>query len=186
MDRTPPKEPEYQDNNRDPNRSAHDGRCLDYHTGTGNVFLTSCHGRANQEWYFDGMTLKSKFDDKCLDYNQVGSGGSVYMYDCHGGDHQNWRFDGKTLKTLYAENCVDYNYKSHDAYVLECHGESWPNSTSRAVVVFVSMELVASLSSAWHREEESAMDVATQGVEWPTETRLPVRIRVEFNGAMSF
>eukprot|EP00439_Symbiodinium_sp_Y106_P017307 s4416_g2.t1 len=106
-----------------PLRSEHDGRCLDYHTGTGNVFLTSCHGRANQEWYFDGMTLKSKFDDKCLDYNQVGSGGSVYMYDCHGGDHQNWRFDGKTLKTLYAENCVDYNYRSHDAYVLECHGK---------------------------------------------------------------
>ncbi|CAE7570502.1 unnamed protein product [Symbiodinium sp. CCMP2456] len=107
-----------------PLRSEYDGQCLDYHMGTGNVFVSSCHGKANQEWYFDGMTLKSKFDDKCLDYNQVGSAGSVYMYDCHGGDHQHWRFDGKTLRTLYADNCVDHNFESHDAYLHErCHGE---------------------------------------------------------------
>ena len=33
--------------------SLFDGKCLDYHTGTRNVYMHECHDGANQKWYWD-------------------------------------------------------------------------------------------------------------------------------------
>lgn len=72
--------------------SVHDGKCLDYHTGTTNVYMHECHDGSNQRWYFDAETaqIRSEYDHRCLDVNMGGSA-NVYIHPCHDGDNQ--KFD---------------------------------------------------------------------------------------------
>ncbi|CAE7777972.1 unnamed protein product, partial [Symbiodinium pilosum] len=53
-------------------------KCLDYDTEGGHLLVAECHGGHKQAWYFDGAALKSKYDDRCLDYFQTG--GNVFMH----------------------------------------------------------------------------------------------------------
>ena len=53
-------------------------KCLNYKTRSdGHLIAVNCNGRQNQEFYFDGRALKSKHDDKCLDYYEAG--GPAFM-----------------------------------------------------------------------------------------------------------
>ncbi|CAK0905842.1 unnamed protein product [Prorocentrum cordatum] len=44
-------------------------KCLECNTGNSNMYMYHCHGRANRQWYIDGEQMKTKWDDKCLDYS---------------------------------------------------------------------------------------------------------------------
>ena len=136
-----------------PLRSHYDKKkCLNYKTQSdGHLIAVSCHGRQNQEFYFDGRALKSKYDDKCLDYYEAG--GPAFMplatiyrleslslckvgprfcrdsavetrYECHGGAHQQWEFDGRVFTNTIGDKkrCLDYNYGTGKVWVHHtCH-----------------------------------------------------------------
>ena len=71
--------------------SLHNGKCLDYHTGTNNVYMHDCHDGSNQKWYFDEDTkaIRSEYDHRCLDVHlAVGQSDNVYMHECHEGANQ--------------------------------------------------------------------------------------------------
>lgn len=67
-------------------------KCLDYNTGSGDVYMHHCNGGLTQQWYFDGEQLKTKYDNKCLDYAYDDSAKGIYMKPCHGGSNQKWYF----------------------------------------------------------------------------------------------
>merc|ERR1719253_1716446 len=121
-----------------PLKTERDNKCLDYNYGNGNVYMHRCHGGSNQNWYFDGDTvrirseglhLKTKRDNKCLDYNY--NNGNVYMHDCHGGGNQQWYIDHSdgSLRTRHDSKCLDYNYNNGNVYMHNCHHE--PNQRWR-------------------------------------------------------
>ena len=82
--------------------------CLSQNLESGMVQTDNCNGEPEQDWYFDGSHMKSKLDDRCLDFDHVGVLGLTFVHDCHDGDNQQWQFDGKVLKTRNGENCLDY------------------------------------------------------------------------------
>jgi len=67
-------------------------KCLEYNTGNANVYMHHCHGGLSQQWYFDGEQLKTKYDNKCLDYAFEDPAKGLYMKPCHGGSNQKWYF----------------------------------------------------------------------------------------------
>jgi hypothetical protein len=67
-------------------------KCLEYNTGNGAVYMHHCHGGLNQQWYFDGEQLKTKYDDNCLDYAYDDPTKGLYMKPCHGESNQKWYF----------------------------------------------------------------------------------------------
>ncbi|CAJ1365960.1 unnamed protein product [Effrenium voratum] len=69
--------------------SLHDAKCLDYHTGTDNVYMHDCHDGSNQKWYFDEDTkaIRSEYDHRCLD---VAGTDNVYVQTCHFQTNQQW------------------------------------------------------------------------------------------------
>ncbi|CAK0870324.1 unnamed protein product, partial [Prorocentrum cordatum] len=67
-------------------------KCLEHNTGNNNVYMHHCHGGANQQWYLDGEQMKTKWDDKCLDYSFDDPSKNLYMKPCHGGLNQKWYF----------------------------------------------------------------------------------------------
>jgi len=71
-------------------KTNYDDKCLDYNYGNGNVYMHSCHGGKNQQWYIDSQgALKTKYDDKCMDYNY--NNANVYMHGCHHQPNQQWK-----------------------------------------------------------------------------------------------
>jgi len=68
-------------------------KCLEYNTGNSNVYMHHCHGGANQQWYLDGVQMKTKWDDKCLDYSADDASKNLYMKPCQAGAaSQKWYF----------------------------------------------------------------------------------------------
>jgi len=68
-------------------------KCLEYNTGNNNVYMHHCHGGANQQWYLDGEQMKTKWDDKCLDYSADDASKNLYMKPCQAGaTSQKWYF----------------------------------------------------------------------------------------------
>jgi len=104
-----------------PLRTRHDSKCLDYNYGNQNVYMHSCHGGSNQQWFIDGEKhLKTKYNNKCLDYNYNNK--NVYMHDCHTGDNQKWFINGAhELQTEHDNLCLDYNYNNGNVYMHACH-----------------------------------------------------------------
>ncbi len=67
-------------------RITHKGLCVNYDSGTTNVYVDTCNEGSNQKWRYDCNTqeLKTFHDDKCLDWGND----NLYMHDCHGGSNQ--------------------------------------------------------------------------------------------------
>jgi len=103
-------------------KSQHDGKCLDYHMDSTNVYMHGCHGGNNQKWYLEGELFKSQHDGKCLDYNF--NNGNVYMHGCHGGNNQKWYSEGGQFKSRHDGKCLDYNFNNGNVYMHGCHGGS--------------------------------------------------------------
>ena len=76
--------------------SLEDGKCLDYHLGTNNVYMQECHDGRNQKWYFDEDTayIRSEEDHKCLtmDSNGHGVNINVVMGECADENNQKFEF----------------------------------------------------------------------------------------------
>jgi hypothetical protein len=107
-----------------PITSERDGKCLDYNFNNGNVYMHSCHGGSNQQWYFDDRgQMHSVRDGKCLDQHMENN--NVYMHNCHGDRNQRWHFetDGH-IGTAFDDKCLDYNWNDHNVYMHSCHGDS--------------------------------------------------------------
>jgi len=104
-------------------KTNHDDKCLDYNYGNGNVYMHSCHGGSNQNWYLNGKgQLKTRYNDLCLDYHYGNN--NVYMHRCHGGKNQQWYIDSQgALKGKSDDKCMDYNYNSGNVYMHGCHHE---------------------------------------------------------------
>lgn len=66
------------------------GKCLDYNYSNQNVYISECHYKRNQQWYYNSVTkeIKSVYNEKCLDKS---SNDNLYMYECHGRNNQ--KFD---------------------------------------------------------------------------------------------
>lgn len=69
-----------------------------------NVYMHGCHTGANQKWYRSGNQIKSRHNNKCLDYYVARHGNSrtrqytnVYVHSCHHGNNQRWKNDGNLL-----------------------------------------------------------------------------------------
>jgi hypothetical protein len=107
-------------------KNKHDRKCVDHNYGNDDVYIFTCHGGLNQQWYLTALgQLKNKYGDKCLDYNY--GNGDIYMYRCHGGKNQQWYIDDNDrLVSKYDDKCVDYWYgdgeKQGDLYMNDCHG----------------------------------------------------------------
>jgi hypothetical protein len=85
------------------------GWCLDYHQGNANVYLHTCHGGGNQQWYINEHNeLKTQANGLCLDYHTGND--NAYMHHCHGGNNQKWYMDDLgQIKTLHDHWCLDYD-----------------------------------------------------------------------------
>ena len=81
------------------------GLCLDIKDGGGqgsSVIVWRCHGRQNQDWFYDGARRAiATRSGLCLDVRGGGGrGADVIVWKCHGGQNQQWliRRDG-TIRT---------------------------------------------------------------------------------------
>jgi hypothetical protein len=89
------------------------GKCLDVaggqeHTNGGKVQLWDCWNGPMQQWWFDGVNIKTR-DRKCLDVKgdeQNLNGGKVQIWDCWGGDMQKWRIEGEKIIS-HSGKCLD-------------------------------------------------------------------------------
>jgi hypothetical protein len=79
---------------KDPKKCMH----YDWRSGT-NVKMENCHNGQEQKYSFDGASLKSARDGKCVEYDK--KTGNVYMNKCHAGTEQKW-FD-KVKKAVSAD-----------------------------------------------------------------------------------
>ena len=77
--------------------NGYNGKCLDaslsavQNNDPKPIVLTySCHDGTNQKWYIDGDKIKSKYNNKCLDY--VVGDNKLILFDCHNGNNQKWDF----------------------------------------------------------------------------------------------
>jgi len=65
------------------------GLCLDINTSNGNILVWSCHGRINQQWYWDSNNkLRSHWNNKCVDIKEETNG--LHLSSCN--DVQNQYF----------------------------------------------------------------------------------------------
>ena len=132
----------------------YDALCMDYnfHTTNGDVWMHPCHDGGNQKWYFDGASIKTKHDDRCLDYNVHNN--NIVMYPCHGDRNQQWYFDDKSrLRTRYDDKCLDYNYGNRNAFMHPCHdgkNQQWVFETF--IQLSKTIQDLATLKniSCWH------------------------------------
>ncbi len=83
--------------------------------------LVFVHGAWVGEWYWDGVQIRSDYDDKCLDA-YVGSS-NVGMWECHGGDNQKWYWDGEKLKNGDGK-CLDYKLSNDNVIDYTCTGNA--------------------------------------------------------------
>jgi hypothetical protein len=107
-------------------------KCLDVegvHTHNGaNVHLWECHGRANQQWKFDGDFIISKQTGKCLDVEgaHTHNGANVHLWECHGRANQQWKFDGDFIISKQTGKCLDvykaYSHNGTNIIMWPCHG----------------------------------------------------------------
>ncbi|GBG27859.1 Hypothetical Protein FCC1311_040822 [Hondaea fermentalgiana] len=82
-------------------------RCLDVNTNTNNVYLYSCHGRANQRWYLQNGKIKSVYNRKsCLKWRIFG--GNAFLGSCDGIiSNDEWTFTGNRIKTnTFSTKCL--------------------------------------------------------------------------------
>jgi hypothetical protein len=71
-------------------------KCFDVPTD-GNkvdVRVKDCHGGSNQKWTFNGHTIRSDWNNKCIDIRNGNFNNStiLQMYDCHGGENQDFNY----------------------------------------------------------------------------------------------
>ncbi|GAA4607697.1 lysophospholipase L1-like esterase [Actinoplanes octamycinicus] len=87
------------------------GRCLDVPNGsTANgtqPIIWDCSGAANQQWAYDGQTLRSV--GKCLDSpTGATAGAKAQLWDCSGAANQRWTFvSGSTIRNAQSGLCLD-------------------------------------------------------------------------------
>ncbi|BCJ47896.1 lipase [Actinoplanes ianthinogenes] len=87
------------------------GRCLDDPNGstTNGVqpIIWDCSGAANQQWAYDGQTLRSV--GKCLDSpTGATAGAKAQLWDCSGATNQRWTFvSGGTIRNAQSGLCLD-------------------------------------------------------------------------------
>jgi lysophospholipase L1-like esterase len=91
--------------------SAASGRCLDVPNGSTTngtqPIIWDCSGAANQQWSYDGQTLRSV--GKCLD-SPTGAvaGTKAQLWDCSGAANQRWTFSsGATIRNAQSGLCLD-------------------------------------------------------------------------------
>eukprot|EP00928_Gymnodinium_smaydae_P020065 TRINITY_DN1774_c0_g1_i2.p1 TRINITY_DN1774_c0_g1~~TRINITY_DN1774_c0_g1_i2.p1 ORF type:complete len:4665 (+),score=549.86 TRINITY_DN1774_c0_g1_i2:454-13995(+) len=102
-----------------------DNKCVDYafDDQNGNAYMFDCHGGKNQQWYFDGMQLKTMWDsEKCMTYDL--NTNNVHLKTCQNGDYQKWYLQGQQLKTYADDKCLDYDPGSGNLYMSACHSEN--------------------------------------------------------------
>merc|ERR1719313_805646 len=108
-------------------KTNHNDNCLDMNYNNNNVYMHACHGGSNQQWFFDGEDLKTRYDtSKCLDYNY--NNGNIYMHACHGGTNQKFYYAQpknpayfSRVKSRHGEKCMDYNTNNNNIYFHPCH-----------------------------------------------------------------
>jgi len=100
-------------------KSHKDLKCMDYNYDNHTVYMHSCHGKANQQWYMQEGMLRTFYDDKCLDYNY--DTGNAYMHPCHGKSNQKWYVENFLLKSVHDGKCLDYHTGTGDLQLFSCH-----------------------------------------------------------------
>jgi lysophospholipase L1-like esterase len=91
--------------------SAASGRCLDVpNSSTTNgvqPIIYDCNGRTNQQWTFDGQTIRSL--GKCLDSpTGATAGAKAQLWDCTGGTNQRWNLNSNgTISNAQSGLCLD-------------------------------------------------------------------------------
>ena len=61
------------------------------------VYMDSCHSLSNQQWYFDGKLIKSRADDRCLDFTSVGE---LVRGNCPDSPSKKWRWGPALAKPM--------------------------------------------------------------------------------------
>ncbi|MCP2328730.1 alpha-galactosidase [Hamadaea flava] len=112
--------------------SAASGRCLDIpNSNTANgtqPVIWDCNGQANQQWTFDGLTIRGL--GKCLDAPlNATAGAKAQIWDCNGGANQQWNVNANgSISGVQSGLCLDVNGggTSNGTAVLlwTCHGGS--------------------------------------------------------------
>jgi len=119
--------------------SAASGRCLDIpgsNTANGTQpVIWDCHSAANQQWTFDGLTIRGL--GKCLDAPlNATAGAKAQIWDCNGQTNQQWNVNANgTISGVQSGLCLDVNGGSTSngtAVILwTCHGGSNQTWTRR-------------------------------------------------------
>ncbi|HEY6887200.1 MAG TPA: RICIN domain-containing protein [Solirubrobacter sp.] len=115
-------------------RGKDSGRCLDVNgvaisPGT-RIQLWDCHGGANQQWVYNGSSLRV-YGDKCLDALGAGTenGTPVQIWYCADVPQQqwDWRDDG-TIRSRLSGRCLDATgfgtENGTPLQLFDCHGGS--------------------------------------------------------------
>ncbi|WP_433796698.1 ricin-type beta-trefoil lectin domain protein [Actinoplanes sp. CA-252034] len=113
------------------------GRCLDVpgsNTANGTQpIVWDCSGAANQQWAYDGQTLRSL--GKCLDSpTGATSGAKAQLWDCSGAANQRWSHtSGGTIRNAQSGLCVEPGGTANGSTVTlrTCTGSAAQNWTRR-------------------------------------------------------
>ncbi|WP_372454010.1 ricin-type beta-trefoil lectin domain protein [Actinoplanes hulinensis] len=117
--------------------SAASGRCLDVpgsSTANGTQpIIWDCSGAANQQWAYDGQTLRSL--GKCLDSpTGATSGAKAQLWDCSGAANQRWSHtSGGTVRNAQSGLCAESGNTTNGSTVTlrTCTGSAAQNWTRR-------------------------------------------------------
>ena len=106
------------------------GKCLEVggwatNNGAG-VDQWDCTGGANQQWFWDGKSIRNRNSGKCLEVGgwATNNGAGVDQWDCTGGANQQW--DQEVLESGNG-SCASIFWNVNSQLVLEVFGWSTAN-----------------------------------------------------------
>jgi hypothetical protein len=101
----------------------------DYQPGAA-VITWTCHGRANQSWYWDGDQIRSDLNNLCLDIagGSYAPGAGIITWPCHGRANQSWYWYGDQIRSTLHDMCLDIEGGAYERgarlITWPCHGNA--------------------------------------------------------------
>ncbi|CAE7233174.1 unnamed protein product [Symbiodinium natans] len=124
-------------------KSELDNKCLDAHTGNGNLYMYDCHDGNHQKFYFDHGHIRVRHHHRCLEYNV--HTGNVFTGTCPDQGNHKWQFEpGVALKKTplptqfrhgqsLRASCWSERFAtgSHSTETMTCVAGAWANSHNK-------------------------------------------------------
>ena len=105
------------------------------------IQMCDYNGRDDQQWFWDGDTMRSKrYPDMVMDlnvfnFNSDGTCGNVYLHSFHGGNNQRWYSEADRLVTFHKHLALSHGYPEVGGCIVDAHpNQAWnlfiPNQAS--------------------------------------------------------